>query len=66
MKTTVVLHSETLGRGNDELGKTMMGSFLRKLWASEKKPDTMIFYNSAVHLLTDTSSVLDALTRQSL
>ncbi len=61
MKTTIVLHSETLGRGNDELGKTMMGSFLRKLWASEKKPDTIIFYNSAVHLLTDKSSVLDAL-----
>jgi intracellular sulfur oxidation DsrE/DsrF family protein len=61
MKTTIVLHSETIGRGNDELGKTMMGSFLRKLWASEKKPDTIIFYNSAVHLLTDQSTVLDAL-----
>ena len=40
----------------------MTGGFLRKLWASEKKPDTIIFYNSAVHLLTEKSSVLDALT----
>lgn len=39
----------------------MTGSFLRKLWASAKKPDTIIFYNSAVHLLTDKSMVLDAL-----
>lgn len=55
------MHSESLGRGSEELGKTMTGSFLRKLWASAKKPDTIIFYNSAVHLLTDKSMVLDAL-----
>jgi len=62
MKTTIILHSEALGRGSDELGKTMTGSFLRKLWASDKKPDTIIFYNSAVYLLTDKSSVLDSLS----
>ncbi len=61
-RTTVILHSESLGRGSDELGKTMTAGFLRKLWASGKKPDTIIFYNSAVHLLTDKSPVLDALT----
>jgi intracellular sulfur oxidation DsrE/DsrF family protein len=61
-RTTVILHSESLGRGSDELGKNMTGAFLRKLWASAKKPDTIIFYNSSVHLLTDKSSVLDALT----
>jgi len=62
MKSTIILHSESLGRGSDDLGKTMTGSFLRKVWASDKKPDTIIFYNSAVHLLTDKSSVLDALS----
>jgi intracellular sulfur oxidation DsrE/DsrF family protein len=61
-KTTIILHSESLGRGSDDLGKTMTGVLLRKLWASDKKPDTIIFYNSAVHLLTDKSSVLDALS----
>jgi intracellular sulfur oxidation DsrE/DsrF family protein len=61
-KTTIILHGDSLGRGSEELGKTMIGSFLRKLWASAKKPDTIIFYNSAVHLLTEKSSVLDALT----
>jgi selenium metabolism protein YedF len=61
-KTTIILHNESLGRGSDELGKTLIGSFLRKLWVSEKKPDTIIFYNSAVHLLTNKSVVLDALS----
>jgi len=61
-KTTIVLHSESLGRGSDELGKTLTGSFLRKIWASGKKPDTIIFYNAAVHLLIEKSSVLDALS----
>jgi hypothetical protein len=62
MKTTIILHSEALGKGSDELGKTMTGSFLLKLWGSDRKPDTIIFYNSAVHLLTEKSSVLDSLS----
>ena len=62
MKTTVILHSEVLGRGSDELGKTMTNSFLLKLWGSDRKPDTIIFYNSAVHLLTEKSSALDSLS----
>ncbi|MFO7677850.1 MAG: DsrE family protein [Thermoplasmatota archaeon] len=61
MKTTIILHSESLGKGDEKLGKILMASFLRKLWGLQKKPDVMIFYNSAVNLLTDTSSVLDAL-----
>jgi len=40
----------------------MIGGFLRKLWGSDKKPDTILFYNSAVFLLAEGSSVLDALT----
>ena len=62
MKTTIIFNSESLGKGNDELGKTLIGSFLRKLWASEKKPDTIIFYNSSVNLLTEKSLILDALS----
>lgn len=61
MYTTVILNSQYLGRGNDDLGKTLMGSFLRKLWASDKKPDKIIFYNEAIHLLAEKSAVLDAL-----
>ncbi len=51
MKTTIILHSEALGRGSDELGKTMTGSFLRKLWASDKKPDNLDFPRQGLTLL---------------
>ena len=29
MKTTVVIHSDAMGRGDDELGKRLTGAFLR-------------------------------------
>jgi selenium metabolism protein YedF len=58
MKKTIVIHSETLGRGDDELGKKLMGPFLRKLLLAEKKPERIIFYNSGVKLLAEGSPVL--------
>jgi selenium metabolism protein YedF len=59
---TLVIRSEFLGSGSDELGERLMGSFLRKLWAEDTKPDTIIFYNSGVKLVAEKSTVLDALT----
>ena len=61
MKKTIIINSETLGSGSEELGKNLMGSFLRKLWMLESKPDAIIFYNAGVKLLAEGSSVLDAL-----
>jgi selenium metabolism protein YedF len=58
---TMIVNSQYLGRGDDALGGQLIGSFLRKLWASENKPARIIFYNSGVKLLSDGSSVLDAL-----
>jgi selenium metabolism protein YedF len=60
-ETIIIINSETMGRGNDELGTRLTGSFLRKLCASEKKPCAVIFYNSAVKLLARGSTVLDAM-----
>ena len=61
-KTVILLTSEGLGGpGDPELRAQLIGSFLRKLWSLEKKPDTIIFYHSAVKLLIEGSSVLDAL-----
>jgi selenium metabolism protein YedF len=61
MYTTIIIKSQFLGIGNDELGNTLMGSFLRKLWASNKKPDKILFYNDGIKLLAEKSAVLDAL-----
>jgi selenium metabolism protein YedF len=61
MKTVIVLRGELLGQGDDQLGEQLMGSFLRKLWAARERPETILFYNSAVKLLGPESMVLDAL-----
>lgn len=61
MKKTIVINSEFLGRGEDELGAKLMGAFLRTLLASEQKPDKLVFYNSGVKLLAEGSTVLDVL-----
>ncbi len=61
MKRAVVINSEHMGVGNDELGAKLMGPLLRKLWAGETKPEAMLFYNSGVKLLAEGSAVLDAL-----
>ncbi len=62
MNRVIILNSETIGHGDPELGKTLMGVMLRKLWAKEKKPDAIICYNSAVKLIAGGSDVLDALS----
>jgi len=62
MKKTIIINSETFGTGSDELGQKLMGSFLRKLWLLDDKPDKIVFYNSGVKLLAEGSSVLDALS----
>ena len=61
MKTVVIINTERLGVGDIDLGDKLIGSFLRKMWASEVKPDTMIFYHAGVKLLTKGSQVLDAI-----
>ncbi len=57
----VILHAETMGRGDDALGAKLMGSFLRTLATVDEKPDAVVFYNAAVKLLAPGSPHLDAL-----
>lgn len=61
MKTAVIIKSEFLGSGSDELGQKLMGSYLRKLWSLENRPQKILFYNAGVKLLAEGSEVLDAL-----
>jgi selenium metabolism protein YedF len=58
----IVVNSEHLGDGSEELGAKLMGSFLRKLSTADSRPEVMLFYNSGVKLLAEGSHVLDALT----
>ena len=61
MKKTIIVSSEFLGRGDDELGRMLMGSFLRKLCMADNLPKDIIFYNAGVKLLAEGSPVLDAI-----
>ena len=61
MNTTIIINNEFLGHGDDDLGRRLMESFLRKLCMQENKPEKIIFYNSGVKLLAKGSNVLDAI-----
>ena len=60
MKKTIIIHSESIGRGDDDVGRKIMGSFLRKLAVEQNRPEQIIFFNSGVKLLAEGSPVLDA------
>lgn len=59
--TVIVLHAETLGRGDDALGAKLIGGYLRTLAAVDPKPEAIVFYNAAVRLLAQGSPHLDSL-----
>lgn len=61
MSTTIIVNSNVLGKGPDDLGERLMGSFLRKLCMQNEKPGGIVFYNSGVTLLARGSCALDAL-----
>ncbi len=58
---TILIQSETLGRGNDELGELLMASFLRLLGESKEKPATLVFWNTGVRLVCEGSWALNHL-----
>jgi selenium metabolism protein YedF len=56
-----VIASDTMGRGNDELGAVLMKAFIHTTTELEAGPDVMIFYNTGVKLTSEGSDVLDDL-----
>lgn len=60
-QSVIIINSESLGRGDEGVGQTLLGTFLRKVLASINKPDAIIFYNSGVKLLTRQSYYLEVL-----
>ncbi len=67
MRTAVVINSNIMGKGSDELGELVMGNFFNQLLAASPLPDAVIFYNAGVKLLTaeaPVSGTLDALFKR--
>ena len=56
-----LIASDQVGRGNEELGRTLMRSFLHTLTETSPKPETVIFMNSGVKLTVEGSPVLESL-----
>ncbi len=54
----VVIPSDQMGRGEEELGHILIRSFLHALTEVSDRPDTMIFFNTGVKLTVKGSEVL--------
>jgi len=57
----IVISSDRMGRGNDELGYVLIRSFIHTMLSLEPLPQTVIFYNTGVKLTVRDSEVLDDL-----
>lgn len=57
----IVLSSERMGRGDEELGTILMRSLLYTLGEVEPAPKTLILYNSGVKLAVEGSPVIEEL-----
>jgi len=57
----VVISSDRMGRGDDELGYVLIRSFIHTMLSLEPLPQTLIFYNTGVKLTVKDSEVIDDL-----
>ena len=57
----ILIQSEVLGRGDDELGMMLMSNFLRLLGESQEKPEALVFWNTGVRLVCEGSWALEHL-----
>jgi selenium metabolism protein YedF len=57
----VAVTSETMGHGDNILGKKLMRSFILSLTCLREIPSVMVFYNSGVRLAEKNSYVIDLL-----
>lgn len=60
-KTIVALSSETMGSGDDKLGKILMKGFVFALTQLETLPDTVLLYNTGARLSVKGAVTLDDL-----
>lgn len=59
--TVVVISSDKMGEGNDELGKVLLKGFIYALCQLEELPAAMLFYNGGAVITTEGSDSLEDL-----
>lgn len=57
----IVLASDRMGKGDDELGRLLMSNFIKAVKDLDKLPQKMLFYNKGVTLATNSSPVIENL-----
>ena len=57
----LLMGSEGMGRGDDSLGLTILGNFLKTLLANPLRPDKIVCRNAGVKLLARDSAVIGVL-----
>ncbi|MDD6196021.1 MAG: sulfurtransferase-like selenium metabolism protein YedF [[Clostridium] aminophilum] len=62
-KTVVVVASDRMGEGDDELGTVLIKAFTFALTQQDALPDTMLFYNGGAKLTCEGSPVLEDLKK---
>ncbi|MBN1758079.1 MAG: sulfurtransferase-like selenium metabolism protein YedF [Chitinispirillaceae bacterium] len=58
---TIVIKSNRMGIGDDELGEVLLKAFINTISEVEPLPGSVVFYNSGVFMATDESPVAEAL-----
>lgn len=61
MGTVFFVTTDSLGRGDAELGRLLMRNFLYSLARNDEKPDTLLFMNAGVKVTCEGSDSLDDL-----
>jgi selenium metabolism protein YedF len=57
----VVITSDKMGEGDDQLGQLLMANFIKALKDLEELPQKIIFYNNGVKLVTASSPIIEHL-----
>lgn len=60
-KTVMVIASDKMGEGSEELGKILMKGFIYTLTEMEKVPSTILFYNSGAKITVEGSESVEDL-----
>jgi len=57
----IAISSDSMGRGDDELGKLLMQGFINSIKDVNVLPSVIVFYNTGVKLVADNSVVIDSI-----
>lgn len=57
----VMISSDSMGQGDDELGKKLMRTFFNVISSMDNVPGAIAFYNSGVRLTVDNSEIIETL-----